>query len=317
MAVQEEAEFSVVSCEILSATALRKKGHVLLELRHPSVKSLQIVTDRADAIAGFIAIVAMAGAVLKNGEVVKQRKVAREWSQAVLIDLVEVSSVSSLGSQAIESGDDSNHCDEEAACQIGESCGCTVLPCVIGETTATGNGNATDRLHRVAGDAAMASYGKGPKIIVNVCNDQGRWGKGFVKAITDRWGRHPGKMYRQWHKAGADAGFGLGAAQLVTLSPTMSVANMIGQNGKKTSSKGPPVRYNAIREALSSVCAHAAVQGASLHMPRIGSEYDGNGFDGSGFEHCSEFGRIEAIILSVMSAHAVDVYIYDYKCWRQ
>merc|ERR1711884_240153 len=86
-------------------------------------------------------------------------------------------------------------------------------------------------LHYVSGNAVIASFGKGQKVIAHVCNDQGRWGKGFVMAITDRWGKGPGKQYRQWHKAGGDAGFRLGAVQMIELTPALMLANMIGQNG--------------------------------------------------------------------------------------
>merc|ERR1712060_920394 len=121
--------------------------------------------------------------------------------------------------------------------------------------------------------------GKGEKVIAQVCNDQGRWGKGFVMAITERWGKGPGKQYRQWHKAGTEAGFRLGAVQMIELTPTLTLANMIGQNGIKTGSKGPPVRYAAIGQGLMSVGAHAAMLGASVHMPRIGAGLAGGECD--------------------------------------
>jgi O-acetyl-ADP-ribose deacetylase (regulator of RNase III) len=46
------------------------------------------------------------------------------------------------------------------------------------------------------GDATRP-VGRGNKIIAHVCNDQGRWGKGFVMAISARWPL-PEEAYRKW-----------------------------------------------------------------------------------------------------------------------
>merc|ERR1712032_1668038 len=128
----------------------------------------------------------------------------------------------------------------------------------------------------------------------------GRWGKGFVMAISDKW-PEAARMYRQWRKAGVKEGFALGAVQLIELTPSLTLANMIGQNGIKTGSKGPPVRYAAIGQAMMALGAHAAMMGASVHMPRIGSGLAGGQWD-----------RIEAIIRDMIQQHSVEVYVYDY-----
>jgi len=46
----------------------------------------------------------------------------------------------------------------------------------------------------VKGDATTPQ-GDGHKIIVHVCNDLGKWGKGFVLAISKRW-KEPEATYR-------------------------------------------------------------------------------------------------------------------------
>jgi len=51
------------------------------------------------------------------------------------------------------------------------------------------------KIEYVKGDAT-APTGDGQKIIVHVCNDLGKWGKGFVLAISRRW-KTPEKAYRQ------------------------------------------------------------------------------------------------------------------------
>merc|ERR1712166_214705 len=108
-------------------------------------------------------------------------------------------------------------------------------------------------------------------------------------------------MFRQFHKAGAKEGFALGAVQLIELSHRLTLANMICQNGIKTGSKGAPVRYDAIGEALMAVGAHAASEGASIHMPRIGSGLAGG-----------EWQKIESLLRAMLELYSVHVYVYEY-----
>jgi O-acetyl-ADP-ribose deacetylase (regulator of RNase III) len=239
----------------------------------------------------------MSGDVLQNGEIVTRRKIAGEWSEAALVDIAETNFVIPEKLQKEQSCSEQN--DGDIIAEAGKH---HLLPRAFVDTRAGDRDAAARRLHYVTGDATVASYAKGQKIIAHVCNDQGRWGKGFVMAITERWGKHPGKMYRQWHKGGVAADFGLGAVQLVELSPTMTLVNMIGQSGTKTGSKGSPVRYDAIRDALKAVCTHACAHGASVHMPRIGVGLAGG-----------EWARIEDVILTVLAQHEVDVYVYDHN----
>ena len=51
----------------------------------------------------------------------------------------------------------------------------------------------------VRGDATLPQ-GKGVKIVAHVCNTIGGWGKGFVRAVSARFGREPEKAYRLWYK---------------------------------------------------------------------------------------------------------------------
>lgn len=90
----------------------------------------------------------------------------------------------------------------------------------------------------VRGDATTP-LGKGVKLIAHVCNDIGGWGKGFVLALSNRW-PEPEAAYRRWHRERAGNDFALGATQFVKVDRYMWVANMIGQRGTKTGSKGVP-----------------------------------------------------------------------------
>lgn len=161
---------------------------------------------------------------------------------------------------------------------------------------------ASGRLHHVTGDATLANYGKGRKLIAHVCNDKGLWGKGFVMAVSARW-PHVAREYRDWHRAGAGVGFHLGAVQFCSTNNTLlTVANMVGEQGVKTGSKGPPVRYAAIEQALMKVGDRAASDGASVHMPRIATGLAGG-----------ERSQVEPMLVAMLAAHpTVECYVYDF-----
>ncbi|WP_103535300.1 macro domain-containing protein [Streptomyces sp. SM11] len=152
---------------------------------------------------------------------------------------------------------------------------------------------------RVRGDAT-APQGKGVKLIVHVCNDLGGWGKGFVLALSRRW-PEPEAAYRRWHRERAGNDIALGAAQFVRVEPCLWVANMVGQRGMRTGSKGVPVRYEAIDAALGTVAVRAGELGASVHMPRIGCGLAGG-----------KWSRIEPLIERRLISAGLPVTVYDH-----
>lgn len=151
----------------------------------------------------------------------------------------------------------------------------------------------------VRGDAT-APLGKGVKLIAHVCNDLGGWGKGFVLAVSRRW-PEPEKAYRSWHRERARNDFGLGAVQFVDVGRGLWVANMIGQRGTRTGSKGVPVRYEVIDTALAALAEKAAGLGASVHMPRIGCGLAGG-----------KWSRVEPLITERLCARGIAVTVYDH-----
>jgi len=151
----------------------------------------------------------------------------------------------------------------------------------------------------VAGDATKVSYGGGRKIIAHIVNDKGRWGKGFVMAISREWGKGPQRAYFEWHRDRPQSGFRLGSVQFVVVSPRIEVANMVSQSGTKTGSQGAPIRYGALEEALGSLAQHAAEAGATVHMPRIGCGLAGG-----------DWTRVAGLVDAASAAHGVTVYVY-------
>ncbi|MFI2374701.1 macro domain-containing protein [Streptomyces sp. NPDC018964] len=151
----------------------------------------------------------------------------------------------------------------------------------------------------VRGDATVPSV-KGVKVIAHVCNDIGGWGKGFVLAVSRRW-PEPEVAYRAWHRDRAANDFALGAVQLVQVERYVWVANMIGQRGTRTGSKGVPVRYEAIDTALGRLADRATELDASVHMPRIGCGLAGG-----------TWSRIEPLITQRLVRRGIPVTVYDH-----
>ncbi|MEU1008517.1 macro domain-containing protein [Streptomyces sp. NPDC005890] len=151
----------------------------------------------------------------------------------------------------------------------------------------------------VRGDATVPSV-KGVKVIAHVCNDIGGWGKGFVLALSRRW-PEPEAAYRAWHRDRARNDFGLGAVQLVRVGPHVWVANMIGQRGTRTGSKGVPVRYEALDTALDRLAGEVIELGASVHMPRIGCGLAGG-----------KWSRVEPLVTERLVKRGIAVTVYDH-----
>ncbi|OSP41781.1 MULTISPECIES: macro domain-containing protein [unclassified Streptomyces] len=151
----------------------------------------------------------------------------------------------------------------------------------------------------VRGDATVPSV-KGVKVIAHVCNDIGGWGKGFVLAVSRRW-PEPEAAYRAWHRDRAANDFALGAVQLVQVERYVWVANMIGQRGTRTGSKGVPVRYEAVDTALGRLADRATELNASVHMPRIGCGLAGG-----------TWSRIEPLITGRLVERGIPVTVYDH-----
>ena len=160
---------------------------------------------------------------------------------------------------------------------------------------------------------ATCPQAKGRKVIAHICNDIGKWGAGFVLAISKRWAQ-PEASYREWYNQDrwADAvrpqnttagkivlttgPFALGQVQLVQVLPDTFVVNMVAQAGTKTGSKGPPIRYEALATCLERLDAVAG-EGASIHMPRIGCGLAGGKWD-----------RVEPLVAKALSTRSVLVY---------
>jgi O-acetyl-ADP-ribose deacetylase (regulator of RNase III) len=152
----------------------------------------------------------------------------------------------------------------------------------------------------VAGDATRP-VGDGARVLAHVCNDAGRWGKGFVVPVGRRW-PHVRQAFLAWHH-GAAAGeppFELGQVQVVEAEAGLWVANMLGQHGVLPRDGVPPIRYDALRQALGRVAIVARDHGASVHIPRIGCGLAGGSWNVVG-----------PMVGQTLCEAGVDVTVYD------
>lgn len=150
----------------------------------------------------------------------------------------------------------------------------------------------------VIGDATRPQ-GTGPRIIVHICNGLGRWGKGFVLALSARWAE-PEARYRAWSRGQAEIPFALGEVQFVAVEPALWVANMLGQHGIRLTGAAPPIRYEAVRAGLATVAQFAQLHNATIHMPRIGTGLAGG-----------NWGHISRLISEEIGARGIPVTVYD------
>jgi O-acetyl-ADP-ribose deacetylase (regulator of RNase III) len=162
----------------------------------------------------------------------------------------------------------------------------------------------------VTGDATDPQ-GDGVKIIAHIVNDEGKWGRGFVVALSHR-DRIPEDMYRAWHldgkflQRGHLRPFALGQMQLapyIPSDPHLWVANMIAQHGVRHDPGLPrAVDYIALRICLHQLADIAEDMHASVHMPRIGCGLGGGTWD-----------EIEPIIHDTLTKRDISVTVYDLK----
>ena len=148
---------------------------------------------------------------------------------------------------------------------------------------------------------ATSPVGDDHRVIVHICNDLGKWGKGFVLAISKRWSK-PEQIYKDSFKQEPKPS--LGDIQLVQVDESLTVANIIGQHGVRSprnKTAPAPIRYEAVEQGLTAIGIHALEIGASVHMPRIGC-----GLAGGNWE------EIEPIIERTLTANGVGVFVYDF-----
>jgi len=163
----------------------------------------------------------------------------------------------------------------------------------------------TSSVQYVTGDATQPE-GEGLKIIAHCCNNAGKWGAGFVLALSKRWER-PEREYLRWYEDHGTVKFRrlLGAMQLVPVEDDIFIANIVGQHGVGKSKDGkPPIRYDAISKGFGFIAQYAKdhpERNVSVHMPRIGCSLAGGSWS-----------QIEPLLEKHFVTNGIPVTVYDW-----
>lgn len=148
------------------------------------------------------------------------------------------------------------------------------------------------KINYVIGDATNPQT-DGNKVICHICNDMGRWGAGFVLALSQKW-PEPEQLYRGLTDRK------LGECSVYPVEHDINVVNMIAQHDTQYDAEGnPPIRYGALYECLKRVAKLCAVKQASAHMPLIGCGLAGG-----------HWPAVKSIISETLLAAGIDVYVY-------
>ncbi|MEZ6062404.1 MAG: macro domain-containing protein [Planctomycetaceae bacterium] len=154
------------------------------------------------------------------------------------------------------------------------------------------------RIQYVEGDATRPIT-TAPWVIAHVCNDIGKWGRGFVVPLGKAWPLAKDAYLRAMSPQ--QDRLPLGHCQFVEVADDCWVANMIAQRGVRTKKTVvPPLRLESLGESLAAVRTFATDHGASVHMPRIGTGLAGG--------HWSD---IERLLLQTFEKSEVPVFVYD------
>ena len=139
---------------------------------------------------------------------------------------------------------------------------------------------------------------KTPAIIMHCCNDEGKWGAGFVLALSKKW-KEPEQVYRNNFNSVFEGQPELSDVDLVLVEGDIFVANIIGQCGIGFRNGRAPIRYDALRTGIKKVYEYARKATATVHAPKLGAGLAGG-----------DWKVIEQIILEEMT---VDTFIYSLK----
>ena len=137
-------------------------------------------------------------------------------------------------------------------------------------------------------------YDNEVRIIIHICNNTNKWGKGFVMALSSRWPTID-QIYHKYPQI-------LGTIQpLIKISEDLFVCNMIAQEGIKSVNSVPPIRYDALKSCLYSLAEiFKSFNKISIHMPRIGCGLAGG-----------KWSQIKEIINDILITNGFNVVVYD------
>lgn len=152
-------------------------------------------------------------------------------------------------------------------------------------------------LRFVKGDATLPQ-GSNLRYILQVVNDEGKYGAGFSGALAKRWPRVE-KEYRDWWRARYGK-LVLGDIQSIQVVSDLCIINMVAQKGIVGPNNPKPIDYKALQVCLSKAGDEVSKYNAAIHMPRIGCGLAGG-----------EWSEVEKLIDQELLKRTIDVTVYD------
>tara|TARA_Y100000034_G_scaffold135536_1_gene207866 strand:- start:18622 stop:19113 length:492 start_codon:yes stop_codon:yes gene_type:complete len=143
-------------------------------------------------------------------------------------------------------------------------------------------------------------------IVPHVCNNIGKWGKGFVIPLAQKWP----EAKRAYLKGFSTKGHipethrnGKGQLVLVQEDPNVFVYNMIAQEGIFKTSNPKPIRYQWLINSMEICRVYIETMSNhnyEIHAPKFGSGLAGGNWD-----------FIEELIEEIWCNHNIPVTIYE------
>jgi hypothetical protein len=153
-------------------------------------------------------------------------------------------------------------------------------------------------------------------VIPHCCNNEGKWGAGFVLALSKKW-VEPEVYYKEFCKRNSGIPI-LGRTNIVTCEKTVIVANMIAQDGIISKDNPKPIKYKALVNCMADVAAfiqhyeviidyaadiqHCSKPPIRIHCCRFGSERAGGTWN-----------FIVELIDELWLSQCIDVIVYEYE----
>lgn len=156
---------------------------------------------------------------------------------------------------------------------------------------------AAEGIRFLRGDASEP-FGAEPKLLLQIVNDQAIvWGGGFAKHAGKKWPKAQAD-FRTW--AYGRRNLKLGNIHSVPIRDDLTLVSLVCQRGFGAATSGPRLRYGSLFAALEKVADLTKEQGATVHMPRIGTGDAGGSWN-----------LIEGIIRESLVSKGIKVMIYD------
>lgn len=163
-------------------------------------------------------------------------------------------------------------------------------------------------LKAVKGDATSPQTSDEKEIVVipHVCNNAGKWGAGFVLALSKKW-EEPERIYRSFIDKNKHYET-LGRTCFAKINNKLAVANMIGQNGTVSADNPKPIKYHALSDAMYQVFEYVEMikcqtsNPVVIHAPKFGSLRAGGNWD-----------FILELIREIWLENGIDVVIYEFE----